>query len=138
MPCAPTSSLRFGELPTCKPLRAWLAELDDVPSWSSIPCTAGTSRRRIAGAIVRAPAGPLAEAVAGELDGAVADPGWAESWLEADAGARDAIESGLDELEAPTEPGLQPALGRLYEDGDLVYTGVEHADPRPGGLPVGR
>ena len=72
---------------------------------------------------MRAPAGPLAAAVAGELDGAVADPGWAESWVEADAAARGAIESGLDELEGPTEPGLQPALGRLYEDGDLVYTG---------------
>ena len=119
----PDLTLRFGELPTCKPLRAWLAELDDVPQLVVDPLHGWREPSRIAGAILRAPAGPLAGAVAGELDGAVADPGWAESWLEADAGARDAIESGLDELEAPTEPGLQPALGRLYEDGDLVYTG---------------
>ena len=43
-------------------------------------------------------------------------------WLEAERAARGAIEAELEELGAPTEPGLQLALGAAHRDGDLVYT----------------
>ena len=42
--CGPTLVLRIGDLPTSKPLRAWLAGLDGVPQWRSTPRAPGTTR----------------------------------------------------------------------------------------------
>jgi len=43
-------------------------------------------------------------------------------WLEAETAARAAVEEELEGVGAPTEPGLQLALGAAYGDGELVYT----------------
>jgi 2-succinyl-5-enolpyruvyl-6-hydroxy-3-cyclohexene-1-carboxylate synthase len=119
---APDLVLRFGELPTCKPLRQWLAELDEVPQLVVDDAHGWKEPTRTAGAIVRARPGTLAAAVAERLDGAVGEQGWARAWTDADARVRAAIAAELERLDEPTEPGLQAALGGLYADGELVYT----------------
>jgi 2-succinyl-5-enolpyruvyl-6-hydroxy-3-cyclohexene-1-carboxylate synthase len=113
----PDLVLRFGEMPTSKRLRGWLAQsgadqivIDPRAGWNE------PTRR--AAALLRADPADLAN-------------GWAErigeerpaplSWLEAERNARDEIEREWDG-EEPSEPGLQLALGRSYGDGDLVYT----------------
>jgi 2-succinyl-5-enolpyruvyl-6-hydroxy-3-cyclohexene-1-carboxylate synthase len=119
---APDLVLRFGELPTCKPLRQWLAELDGVPQLVVDAAHGWNEPTRTAGAIIRARPGALAAAVAVRLDGAVGEQGWARAWTDADGRVRAAIGVELERLDEPTEPGLQAALGGLYADGELVYT----------------
>ena len=117
---APDLVLRFGELPTCKPLRQWLATLPEAAHLVVDPAHGWNEPTRIAGAIARAEPTALAEALA--PDGSVAEPGWADAWLAAAAAAEEAIVTELDSLDGPTEPGLQRALGSAYAGGDLVYT----------------
>ncbi len=45
----PEFVLRIGDLPTSKPLRAWLASLGDVPQIAFDPTDAGTTRLRCVG-----------------------------------------------------------------------------------------
>jgi len=118
----PDLVLRFGDMPTCKPLRQWLAELDDVPQLAIDPAYGWNEPTRTAGAIVRAEPGALADAVASGLGSGATEESWTRAWTEADRAMRDAIGSELQGGEPPTEPGLQLALGELYADGDLVYT----------------
>ena len=115
----PDLVLRFGEMPTSKPLRAWLAAsgadqivVDPSGGWNE------PSRR--AAALLRADPTELASGWAARLESEERPPPTA--WLEADVAARDAMRSDL-EAEGPiTEPALHLALGRAHRDGDLVYT----------------
>ena len=61
---APDLILRFGDLPTCKPLRQWLATLDDAHQVVVDPAHGWNDPSRIAGAIVRAQPGALAASLA--------------------------------------------------------------------------
>jgi 2-succinyl-5-enolpyruvyl-6-hydroxy-3-cyclohexene-1-carboxylate synthase len=117
----PDLVLRFGEMPTGKPLRRWLAAsgaeqivVDPGGGWNE-----PTNR---AAAIVRADPATLAVRIADRLtDPAVG--GWAETWVEADSAARAAIAEALAaETGGPTEPALAAALGVAHSGGDLVYT----------------
>jgi 2-succinyl-5-enolpyruvyl-6-hydroxy-3-cyclohexene-1-carboxylate synthase len=115
----PDLVLRFGEMPTSKPLRSWLAEsgadqivVDPYSGWNE-----PTHR---AAALLRADPTELAAGWAARLGNE--DRPAPSAWLEAERAAREAIESELNGLEKPTEAGLQLALGRGYRDGDLVYT----------------
>lgn len=118
---APSLVLRFGEMPTCKPLRAWLAQLGDAAQIVVDPHGGWNEPSRIAGAIVRAEPGSLARALAKGIE---REPGraWSRVWLTAAAAAEEAFASELDSAGAPNEPALQRALGELYADGDIVYT----------------
>jgi 2-succinyl-5-enolpyruvyl-6-hydroxy-3-cyclohexene-1-carboxylate synthase len=114
----PDLVLRFGEMPTSKPLRAWIAAsgadqiaVDPHGDWNE------PTRR--AAALLRADPTDLAAGWAARLGG---ERGPAAAWIEAEAAARAAIEAELDGLETPTEPGLHAALGAAHADGDLVYT----------------
>ncbi len=114
----PDLVLRFGEMPTSKPLRAWLADsgadqivVDPTGDWNE------PTRR--AAALLRADATDLAAGWAARL-GENRDPPTA--WIEAEAAARRAIEAELDGIEVTTEPGLHAALGAAHADGDIVYT----------------
>jgi 2-succinyl-5-enolpyruvyl-6-hydroxy-3-cyclohexene-1-carboxylate synthase len=118
----PELVLRFGELPTCKPLRQWLGALEDTAQLVIDPLAGWNEPSRIAGAMVRAHPEPLCEALAERLGGRRADRSWAEVWLAAARAAGEAISDRLDSLDAPSEPGLHRALGRAYRDGELVYT----------------
>jgi 2-succinyl-5-enolpyruvyl-6-hydroxy-3-cyclohexene-1-carboxylate synthase len=115
---APDLVLRFGEMPTSKPLRSWLTEsgadqiaIDPLGDWNE------PSRR--AAALLRADPAELAAGWAARLGEGRPAPAM---WLEAERAARAALEAELEGIDDPTEPGLQLVLGAAYEDGDLVYT----------------
>ncbi len=114
----PDLVLRFGEMPTSKPLRNWLAAsgadqivIDPLGGWNE-----PTNR---AAAVLRADPTELAAGWATRLE--KEERGAPQRWLEAESAARAAIESALvgDEI---SEPALHLALGRAHRDGDLVYT----------------
>ncbi len=114
----PDLVLRFGEMPTSKPLRGWLAAsgadqiaIDPHGDWNE-----PTNR---AAAILRADPTELASGWATRLE--KEDRGEPRRWLEAEQAARAAIDSALAG-EAISEPALHLALGEAHRDGDLVYT----------------
>ncbi|HET7574381.1 MAG TPA: 2-succinyl-5-enolpyruvyl-6-hydroxy-3-cyclohexene-1-carboxylic-acid synthase, partial [Solirubrobacterales bacterium] len=121
----PDFVLRFGEMPTSKPLRTWLAAsgadeivVDPHGGWNE------PGRR--AAAILRADPTELAAGWAARLDPAPRSA--PEAWIEAERVAQEALASGLegppggnqDERQI-TEPALHRALGAAHRDGDLVY-----------------
>jgi 2-succinyl-5-enolpyruvyl-6-hydroxy-3-cyclohexene-1-carboxylate synthase len=114
----PDLVLRFGEMPTSKPLRAWLAEsgadqivVDPHAGWNE------PTRR--AAALLRADPTELASGWAARLGEEREPP---EVWLEAERTAREVVDGELAREEEPSEPALQLALGIAYRDGDLAYT----------------
>ena len=115
---SPDLILRFGEMPTSKPLRSWLAEsgadqivVDPLGGWNE------PSRR--AAALLRADPTELASGWAARLGEDRPAPAM---WLEAERAAREAIATELSRADTLTEPALQLALGSAYRDGELVYT----------------
>lgn len=115
---SPDLVLRFGEMPTSKPLRSWLAEsgadqivVDPLGDWNE------PTRR--AAALLRADPTELASGWAARLGEERPAPAM---WLQAERAAREAIELELGAIDALTEPGLQLVLGGAYGDGELVYT----------------
>jgi 2-succinyl-5-enolpyruvyl-6-hydroxy-3-cyclohexene-1-carboxylate synthase len=117
----PEVVLRFGDMPTSKALRQWLAALpesrqlivDDGFGWNE--------PTRSADVVMRVDPKALATAMAAAL-AREADAGWSGGWRDADDAAAAAIAAAIAEEAAPTEPGLHEALGSIYGDGDLVYT----------------
>jgi 2-succinyl-5-enolpyruvyl-6-hydroxy-3-cyclohexene-1-carboxylate synthase len=122
----PDFVLRFGEMPTSKPLRAWLqasgaAEIviDPLGGWNE------PSNR--ASAILRADPSELAAGWAARLEKEERAP--PERWIAAEAAAQAALSSELagagtaaEGGEAISEPALHRALGAAHADGELVYT----------------
>jgi 2-succinyl-5-enolpyruvyl-6-hydroxy-3-cyclohexene-1-carboxylate synthase len=115
---APELVLRFGEMPTSKPLRSWLAEsgadqivVDPLGDWNE------PTRR--AAALLRADPTELAAGWAARLGEERPAPAM---WLGAERAAREAIEAELGGVDELTEPGLQLALAAAHSDGELVYT----------------
>lgn len=115
---APDLVLRFGAMPTSKPLREWLAAsgadqivVDPYGGWNE-----PTSR---AAAILRADPTELAAGWAARLEKEEREA--PQRWLDAERAAREAIESSLAD-DGISEPGLHLALGAVHRDGDLVYT----------------
>jgi 2-succinyl-5-enolpyruvyl-6-hydroxy-3-cyclohexene-1-carboxylate synthase len=117
----PEVVLRFGDMPTSKALRQWLAALpesrqlivDDRFGWNE--------PTRSADVIMRVDPKALASAMAGALPEA-ADAQWSAGWRDAEEAAGAAIADAIEEETAPTEPGAHAAFGSIYRDGDLVYT----------------
>jgi len=116
---APDLVLRFGAMPTSKPLRAWLAAsgadqivVDPYGGWDE------PTRR--AAVLLRTDPTELASSWAARLEkGDRRGP--PERWIEAERAARETIEAELAGGEI-SEPALHLALGRAHRDGDLVYT----------------
>ena len=139
--------LRFGELPTSKPLRQWLAAsgadqivVDPTGGWNE-----PTGRAAV---IIRADPTECASGWAARLEGLGGEQRPApHAWLAAEAAALVAIDAELGGVggigatgpmvdpgplpgatgpanPAPevNEPSLHLALGRAHADGDLVYT----------------
>lgn len=115
---APDLVMRFGEMPTSKPLRGWLASSGAEEIVVDPSCGWNEPTRRAA-ALLRADPTELASGWAARLGEERAAP---SRWLEAEATAREALAAALAETDEPTEPGLHAALGRAHVDGDLVYT----------------
>jgi len=118
----PDLVLRFGELPTSKPLREWLAAsgadqivVDPGGGWNE------PSRR--AAALLRADPTELAAGWATRLEGlGGTERALPERWLEGEAAAQAALDAELEDGGPIAEPALHRALGRAHRDGDLVYT----------------
>ncbi len=115
---SPDLVLRFGEMPTSKPLRSWLAEsaadqiiVDPLGGWNE--------PTRKAAALLRADPTELASGWAARLGEDRPAPAM---WLEAERAARKAIDAELAQSDTPSEPALQLALGSAYGEGELVYT----------------
>jgi 2-succinyl-5-enolpyruvyl-6-hydroxy-3-cyclohexene-1-carboxylate synthase len=119
----PDFVLRFGEIPTSKPLRAWLAGsgadeivVDPHGGWNE------PSRR--AAAILRADPTELASGWAARLEGLEGrERPLPNRWLEAETAAQTALDDAFGIEGQISEPALHRALGRAHRDGDLVYTG---------------
>jgi 2-succinyl-5-enolpyruvyl-6-hydroxy-3-cyclohexene-1-carboxylate synthase len=123
----PDFVLRFGEMPTSKPLRTWLTAsgaseivVDPFGGWNE------PGNR--AAAILRADPTELASGWAARLE---KEPRPApEAWIVAEAAAQAALDGELGDAGSDTgsdgaaisEPALHRALGAAHRDGDLVYT----------------
>ncbi len=126
----PELVLRFGEMPTSKPLRAWLED-SGADQIVVAPNGGWNEPTRRAAALIRADPTELAAGWAARLESEPRpEP---QRWLAAERAARAALdlELGLDggaatngggEVPPITEPALHRALGRAHADGDLVYT----------------
>jgi 2-succinyl-5-enolpyruvyl-6-hydroxy-3-cyclohexene-1-carboxylate synthase len=125
---APDLVIRFGDMPTSKALRLWLADLGRTRQIIVDPAFGWNEPTRGAETVVRADVASVANGVAARLDRGAddewggADDEWGSAWAEASGAAAAAIEAELSALDEPTEPGAHRALADLYEDGDLVYT----------------
>jgi 2-succinyl-5-enolpyruvyl-6-hydroxy-3-cyclohexene-1-carboxylate synthase len=115
----PDLVLRFGEMPTSKPLRAWIAAsgadqlvVDPRGGWNE------PSRR--AAAILRADPTELAAGWAARVGRGDRDS--AEAWIAAEGAASATLDQALELSGRPTEPALHRALGAAHRDRDLVYT----------------
>jgi 2-succinyl-5-enolpyruvyl-6-hydroxy-3-cyclohexene-1-carboxylate synthase len=115
----PDFVLRFGAMPTSKPLRAWLTDagadqivIDPHGGWNE------PTRR--AAALLRADPVALAAGWAARLGDQKSEA--PTVWQEAERNARATLVAAVDEQEGITEPALHLALGQAYRDGDLAYT----------------
>jgi 2-succinyl-5-enolpyruvyl-6-hydroxy-3-cyclohexene-1-carboxylate synthase len=136
----PELVLRFGDLPTSKPLREWLAAsgadqivVDPTGGWNEptnraaviiradpTECASGWATR-LEKSAEGGTGGPPLSRTAGRFVRGPSRPA-PEAWLRAEAQALVAIAEALDEEDEITEPGLHLALGHAHADGDLVYT----------------
>lgn len=118
----PDLILRFGEMPTSKPLRAWIAAsgadqivIDPYGGWNE-----PTNQ---AAAILRADPTELASGWAARLEGLEGRERPApERWMQAEAAAQEALQEAFASEGQISEPALHRALGEAHRDGDLVYT----------------
>jgi 2-succinyl-5-enolpyruvyl-6-hydroxy-3-cyclohexene-1-carboxylate synthase len=120
----PDLILRFGAMPTSKPLRAWI-ESSDADQIVIDPYGGWNEPTRRAAAILRADPTELAQGWAVRLEGLEGrERPLPDRWLEAEAAAQGALDEALaaDTTGGITEPALHRALGRAHRDGDLVYT----------------
>jgi 2-succinyl-5-enolpyruvyl-6-hydroxy-3-cyclohexene-1-carboxylate synthase len=117
---SPDVVLRFGDMPTSKALRAWLASLPGLRQVVIDPTFGWNEPSNQAETVVRGEARSVATALAERLRGG--DDGWRRAWAEAGRAAAEAIEAELAAVDRPTEPGAHATLARLYRDGELVYT----------------
>jgi 2-succinyl-5-enolpyruvyl-6-hydroxy-3-cyclohexene-1-carboxylate synthase len=112
----PTAVLRFGDMPTSKPLRSWLEQLDAVEVLIDPEMAWQDPSQRTDLVLAAQPAAVLELLAA---DCAPADPAWAAGWQQADAFANEAIDELLGDQ--VSEPALARQLGaQLPADATLV------------------
>jgi 2-succinyl-5-enolpyruvyl-6-hydroxy-3-cyclohexene-1-carboxylate synthase len=117
----PDLVLRVGDLPTSKPLRAWLASLAGVRQVA----VAGSGRWQDPDAVVghvlaAEPAAVLGGLAASPAASGAADPRWLAGWRRADERAREAID---EELRGGglSEPFVAAQLGRELPDEATLF-----------------
>ncbi len=115
----PDLVLRFGEMPTSKPLRAWLAAsgADEI---AVDPRGGWNEPTRRAAALLRADPTELAAGWATRVE--KEERPAPERWLAAERTAQAAIDAALGKGDPLSEPALHRVLGLAHADGDLVYT----------------
>ncbi len=128
--------VRVGDLPTSKPLRAWLAGLDDVPQLALDPEGAWQDP---AAAVSEIETGdPVASLDALTVAPAAApEPAWLAHWTEADEAAQGAMTRELGD--ALSEPAVARQLGEhLSADATLVVASSMPIRDAELYLPAGR
>jgi 2-succinyl-5-enolpyruvyl-6-hydroxy-3-cyclohexene-1-carboxylate synthase len=120
-PLAPELVIRFGELPTSKALRGWIAALHDCRQLVVDGGFGWNEPTRAASVVMRVDPGAFASSLASAVPPAP-DESFAASWMAADAAAVQAIADELNRADEVSEPAVHAALGELYADGELVYT----------------
>jgi 2-succinyl-5-enolpyruvyl-6-hydroxy-3-cyclohexene-1-carboxylate synthase len=118
---APDLVIRFGDMPTSKALRLWLANLDECRQLVVDPGCGWNEPSSRAETLVRADAAALANGLADRLSGGGPED-WTAAWIDAERTAGETVSDVLGRMGDPTEPGLQAMLGPALRDGDLVYT----------------
>jgi 2-succinyl-5-enolpyruvyl-6-hydroxy-3-cyclohexene-1-carboxylate synthase len=119
---APELVLRFGEMPTSKPLRTWLTE-SGADQIVVDPCGGWNEPTNRAAAILRADPTECASGWAARLEGLEGrERPLPDRWLEAEEAAQRALDGAFGAGEEITEPALHRALGNAHRDGDLLYT----------------
>lgn len=113
----PDLVLRFGDMPTSKPLRGWLAVCDANQIVIDPPGRWDEPSRR-AGAFVRADALSVVEGLRERIDPKGGD--WRQRWAGAERRAQDAIDTVLASSGDLTEPAIQRLLGDAYGDRDRI------------------
>jgi 2-succinyl-5-enolpyruvyl-6-hydroxy-3-cyclohexene-1-carboxylate synthase len=122
----PELVIRFGDLPTSKPLRQWLTSIEDLDQIVVDPAGEWREPTRRAGTLVRAEPAATARALAERLSrmrpgaATVAGSPFATAWVETERTVREAVEGHLGGLDELSEPGIWDALGRALRDGDSV------------------
>jgi 2-succinyl-5-enolpyruvyl-6-hydroxy-3-cyclohexene-1-carboxylate synthase len=113
---APELVLRVGDMPTSKPLRAWVG---GAPQVVLDPHAAWHEPTRRAELLLRAAAAPALDALAAavEMRSAEPDPGWLAAWRRADAKVPPALAASPDGFEPKVLAGLEPEL----PDGAIVW-----------------
>jgi 2-succinyl-5-enolpyruvyl-6-hydroxy-3-cyclohexene-1-carboxylate synthase len=118
----PDLVLRFGEMPTSKPLRAWI-EASGADQIVIDPYGGWNEPTNQAAAVLRADPTELASGWAARLEGLEGRERPApERWTEAEAKAQAALDEALRSEAKVSEPALHRALGAAHCDRDLVYT----------------
>jgi 2-succinyl-5-enolpyruvyl-6-hydroxy-3-cyclohexene-1-carboxylate synthase len=98
----PQFVIRVGELPTSKPLRSWLASLDDVAQIAIDPDGGWQDPDAVVGMRIAAPFRALLSDAADAPPAVVPDPGWLDSWRAADETIARAITAAVgDQLSEP-------------------------------------
>jgi 2-succinyl-5-enolpyruvyl-6-hydroxy-3-cyclohexene-1-carboxylate synthase len=123
----PELVIRFGDLPTSKPLRQWLAAIDGLDQIVVDPAGEWREPTRRATTTVRGEPVATARALTDRLSrlrpgaAAVAGSPFATGWLEADRAVRETVDGHLESLDSLSEPAIWHALGRALRDGDSVF-----------------
>ena len=123
----PELVIRFGDLPTSKPLRQWLAAIEDLDQIVIDPVGEWREPTRRAATLVRADAAVTARALTDRLArlrpgaAAVAGSPYAAGWLAAERAVREAVDGRIESLGELSEPGIWSSLGRALRDGDAVF-----------------
>src|SRR6478736_1273202 len=122
----PELVIRFGDLPTSKPLRQWLAAMDELEQIVVDPAAEWREPTRRAATLMRSDPAATARALTERLSrlrpgaAAVAGSPYAADWLEAERAVREAVDGRLEGLDELSEPGVWGALGKALRDGDSV------------------
>jgi len=121
----PRLLIRVGDMPTSKPLRQWLAGIDDLTQVVVDPISDWREPTRRAETVVRANPAALATRLAELLadrgrDDEDAAEAFSEAWTHADRDVRSILAAEIEQLEEPSEPGAWLALGGALREGDTV------------------
>ena len=121
---APELVLRFGAMPTAKPV---LQFLQRHPECRTVVVDGGAGWREPTSlAAEHLPCDELwlCEALLARLEaGGPHDPEWGRAWLAADAAAREAIQAALAGRETISEPGVFAKLAELLPAGATLFVG---------------
>src|SRR4051794_35703699 len=123
----PELIVRFGDMPTSKPLRQWLASIAGLEQIVIDATGEWREPTRRADTIIRADPSVTARSLTDRLTrlppGASAAAGapFPTGWLDAARAVRDAVDPRLEDVDGPGEPGVWTSRGRLLRDGDAVF-----------------